>query len=208
MDARGLLVLPGFIDTHSHHREPGFTHKEDIGTATRAAAAGGVTTTVGMPNVNPPVTTLEHYEGVLQLYARKALVDFNLHPAPTVVSEVPRLASAGALGFKVFQIVDTKRSYPHMPGLGVTNAGEMLEIFEAVKPTGRPVMVHPHNQELMDRFEQRYWARGESMVRSPTPLLSESTTDLSGTLPSSSCFNCRRQSEPGCTSCIWSLARA
>ena len=161
LDARGLLVLPGFIDTHSHHREPGFTHKEDITTATRAAAAGGVTTTVGMPNVDPPVTTLERYEGVLQLYAQKALVDFNLHPAPTVLNEVPKLAAAGALGFKVFQIVDTKRSYPHMPGLGVTNAGEMLEIFEAVKPTGLPVMVHPHNQELMDRFEQRYWARDE-----------------------------------------------
>lgn len=161
IDASGLLVLPGFIDTHSHHREPGFTHKEDILTATRAAAAGGVTTSIGMPNVDPPATTVERYQAMLQLYRSKALVDFNVNPAPTVAEEVPKLAEAGALAYKVFQVVDTKRSYPHMPGLGVTDDGEMLEIFENVAQTGLPVMVHPHNQELMDKFEQRYWARGE-----------------------------------------------
>ncbi len=63
IDARGKLVLPGFVDSHSHHREPGFTHKEDITSATRAAAAGGVTTTVGMPNVDPPANSLERYRG-------------------------------------------------------------------------------------------------------------------------------------------------
>jgi dihydroorotase (multifunctional complex type) len=161
IDARARLVLPGFVDTHSHHREPGFTHKEDITSATRAAAAGGVTTTMGMPNVDPPANSLERYHAMLDLYRRKAVVDFNVNPAPTVAEEVPKLAEAGALAFKVFQVVDTKRSYPHMPGLGVTHDGEMLEIFENVAATGLPVMVHPHNQELMDRFEQRYWARGE-----------------------------------------------
>lgn len=161
VSAAGMLVLPGFIDTHSHHREPGFTHKEDILSATRAAAAGGVTTSIGMPNVDPPATTAERYQAMLKLYGQKALVDFNVNPAPTVAMEVPKLAEAGALGFKVFQVVDTKRSYPHMPGLGVTNDGEMLEIFENVARTGLPVMVHPHNQELMDKFEQRHWARNE-----------------------------------------------
>jgi dihydroorotase len=161
IDASGLLVLPGLVDTHSHHREPGFTHKEDILTATRAAAAGGVTTTIGMPNVDPPATTAETYLNMLKLYRDKALVDFNVNPAPTIAEEVPKLAEAGALAYKVFQVVDTKRTYPHMPGLGVTDDGEMLEIFENVARTGLPVMVHPHNQELMDKFEQRYWARGE-----------------------------------------------
>jgi dihydroorotase (multifunctional complex type) len=162
LDATGHWVLPGFVDTHSHHREPGYTNKEDITAATTAAAAGGVTTSVGMPNVQPPVLSLEAYEATLAIYGRKALVDYNVNPSPTVVGEVSRLAAAGALAFKVFQVVDSKRSYPHVPGLGVTDDGEMLEVLERVVPTGLPVMVHPHNQQLMDRFEKRHWERGDT----------------------------------------------
>lgn len=95
LDATGKLVLPGLIDTHSHHRDPGFTNKEDILSATRAAAAGGVTTTVGMPNVEPPTTTVERYLDVMTRYQAKAVVDFNLNPAPTDLASVPGLARAG-----------------------------------------------------------------------------------------------------------------
>ena len=67
IDAQGRYVIPGCIDTHTHHREPGFTHKEDITTATRAAAAGGYTLSVGMPNVYPPTTTPERFNEVIEL---------------------------------------------------------------------------------------------------------------------------------------------
>lgn len=157
VDVTGLYVLPGLIDTHSHHREPGFTHKEDITSATRAAAAGGVTVTVGMPNVEPPVTTAERYRNLIEIYNRHALVDFNVNPAPTDPTQLHELSRSGCLGFKVFMIIDTQRSYPHMPGLGITDEGQLLEIFEAVAPTSRPLMVHPHNQALMDLSEKRTW---------------------------------------------------
>src|SRR5262249_53133824 len=58
IDANGKKIIPGLIDPHTHHRDPGFTQKEDIPTATMAAAAGGVTLSIGMPNVNPPTTTV------------------------------------------------------------------------------------------------------------------------------------------------------
>jgi dihydroorotase len=53
IDAAGLVACPGLVDIHVHFREPGQTHKETIGTGTRAAAAGGFTTVVCMPNTSP-----------------------------------------------------------------------------------------------------------------------------------------------------------
>jgi dihydroorotase len=164
IDAKGRVVIPGLIDTHTHHREPGFTHKEDITTATQAAAAGGVTLSVGMPNVNPPTTTLERYLDVIEISKKKALVDFNHNPSGTVPEEISRLAQAGCLAFKIFMVKDTGRDYPHMPGIGLHHHGELFRSFEEVAKTDLPLMVHPHDQDLMDVIEQRYWQRGD---RSP-----------------------------------------
>jgi dihydroorotase len=161
VDVSGLTLLPGGIDTHTHLREPGYTDKEDITTGTRAAAAGGYTTVFGMPNVQPPTNTVERYQEVLELYRAKSIVDFNHNPSPTVLSEIEGLAAAGAAGFKIYMIADTGRDYPHIPGIGVHDHGQLLEIAEAVAATGRPLMVHPHDQDLMNVIEHRFWARGE-----------------------------------------------
>ena len=165
IDATGRHVLPGAIDVHSHHREPGFTHKEDIVSVTRACAAGGVTTSFAMPNVSPPPNTVENLDAMLELYRRKAIVDWNVNAAGTIPSEIPGLASRGIAAFKVFMVVDTGRSYPHMPGIGVHDHGKLLEIFETVRPTGLPLMVHPHDQALMAHIEAGFWARGERDAR-------------------------------------------
>ncbi|NJD27395.1 MAG: amidohydrolase family protein [Chloroflexi bacterium] len=165
IDATGRHVLPGAIDVHSHHREPGFTHKEDIVTATSAAAAGGVTTSFAMPNVQPPPNTLERLDGMLALYDQRSIIDWNVNAAATIPDQFPSMASRGIAAFKVFMVVDTGRDYPHMPGIGVHDHGELLGIFEAVGETGLPLMVHPHDQGLMSHIEQGYWQRGERDAR-------------------------------------------
>lgn len=165
IDATGRHLLPGLIDVHSHHREPGFTHKEDIVTATSACAAGGVTTSFAMPNVQPPPNTAERLEQMLALYAERAIVDYNVNAAGTVLDEIPQLATMGIAAFKVFMVVDTGRDYPHMPGIGVHDHGELLRIFERVGETGLPLMVHPHDQALMTAIEERFWERGERDFR-------------------------------------------
>ena len=164
-DAKGHAILPGVVDIHTHHRDPGFTAKGDITTETAAGAAGGVTTSLGMPNVSPPPNTPERLAAMLDLYARKSLVDYNVNASAAVPSEIPALAKQGIAAFKIFMVEDTGRDYPHMPGTGVHDHGKLLEIFEAVAETGLRLMVHPHDQALMTRIEHEFWDRGERDAR-------------------------------------------
>ena len=70
IDAKGLIVAPGLIDMHVHLREPGFSHKETIESGARAAAAGGFTTIVCMPNTSP-VRRQSKHDCVDQRIARR-----------------------------------------------------------------------------------------------------------------------------------------
>ena len=165
IDASDLVALPGMIDMHSHHREPGFTHKEDLITMTAQCAAGGVTTSVAMPNVSPPPTTAENLDAMLETYRARAGFDYNVNASGVQLDEIPKLAQRGILAFKIFMVVDTGRSYPHMPGIGLHEHGELYKRMQAVKKTGLPLMIHPHDQSLMDAIEHEYWARGERDFR-------------------------------------------
>lgn len=104
VDASGLHVLPGVIDTQVHFREPGLTHKEDLETGSRAAVMGGVTAVFEMPNTNP-LTTGEAELADKILRARRMHCDFafwvgGTHENAAHVAELERLP--GAAGIKVF----------------------------------------------------------------------------------------------------------
>ena len=163
--AEDLVALPGMIDMHSHHREPGFAHKEDLAHMGRQCAAGGVTVSVAMPNVSPAPTTAKDLDGMMELYRQRAGFDWNVNASGVQLAEIPKLAERGILAFKIFMVVDTGRSYPHMPGIGLHEHGELYERMKAVKATGLPLMIHPHDQALMDAIEKEYWERGERDFR-------------------------------------------
>ncbi len=78
IDARGMYVLPGAVDVHVHSRDPGFPEKEDFGSLTAAAAAGGVTVVLDMPNTVPAVDSAGVLESKSALARSKAHVDFGL----------------------------------------------------------------------------------------------------------------------------------
>lgn len=78
IDAKGKLLLPGTIDCHVHFREPGFTHKENFLTGSKAAAAGGITTIIDMPNTNPPTLTLKELKAK-RGFAKKSIVNYGFH---------------------------------------------------------------------------------------------------------------------------------
>lgn len=165
VDVTGMYVLPGVIDTHSHHREPGYTHKEDIITGTSASAAGGVTVSSAMPNVYPPPTTPEILRDMFALYEKKSLIDYNINAASSNLEAIPEIAKMGIMSFKIFMVVDTGRDYPHMPGIGIHDHGKLLKMCQAIQKTGLPIMIHPHDQEMMSVIEQEFWDRGEHDFR-------------------------------------------
>jgi dihydroorotase (multifunctional complex type) len=105
VDAAGLLVLPGAVDAHVHSRDPGFPEKEDFGSLTAAAAAGGVTTVVDMPNTIPAVDSRTVFEEKAETVSALAMVDFALWGAilsTTAPADVEGLAAVGSVGFKAY----------------------------------------------------------------------------------------------------------
>jgi dihydroorotase len=161
VDLAGLTVLPGLIDTHSHLREPGHEHKEDIRHGTAAAAAGGYTMVLGMPNLSPPTNSVERFHAALERYAASSLVDYNHNPTAAVIDEIPGLAEAGALAFKIYMMSDADRDYLREPNLAIDDHGDLFRALRTIADTGLPAMVQPHNQSLMQPIQNEFFARDE-----------------------------------------------
>lgn len=105
VDVSGMWLLPGAIDVHVHSRDPGFPEKEDFGTLTAAAAAGGVTTVVDMPNTVPAVDAAGVLEAKAALARSRSHVDFGLWGlvrSTSTPEQLHDLAAAGVVGFKAY----------------------------------------------------------------------------------------------------------
>lgn len=104
IDAAGCHLLPGMIDDQVHFREPGLTHKGDIGSESRAAVAGGITSFMEMPNTSPPTVTLEALETKYALAARTSLANYAFYLGATNdnLEVIRALNPRSAAGVKVF----------------------------------------------------------------------------------------------------------
>ena len=104
LDVRGHHVLPGIIDDQVHFREPGLTHKANIASESRAAVAGGVTSFMEMPNVNPPTVTQALLEEKYQIAARTSLANYSFYMGATNdnLEEVLRTDPRSVCGIKIF----------------------------------------------------------------------------------------------------------
>jgi len=157
IDAAGKYILPGIIDAHVHFREPGYEYKEDFRTGSTAAACGGVTTVLDMPNNLPFCSTPAALKEKLRKIKSKAYVDYGLVVAIVgeTVELIPSLARAGANVFKIFM-------GSTVGGVPAPDDGGMLRAFERVRETGLRVGVHAENNPIMDYFTTKLKAAGRT----------------------------------------------
>ena len=141
IDASGQIVAPGFVDIHVHLREPGYEHKETIKTGCLAAAAGGFTSIVCMPNTNPINDNASVTEYILLKARTEGIV--NVFPIGAItkgekgkeLADIGEMCEAGCVG-----ISDD--------GMPVTDSGLMRKAMEYVKPFGIPVITHAEDTGL------------------------------------------------------------
>src|SRR5438034_4055785 len=139
VDVGDAVLLPGIVDTHVHVNEPGRTEWEGFETATRAAAAGGVTTIVDMPlNSIPATTTAAALAEKRAAAAGKCAIDvfFWGGVVPGNAGELESLAAAGVLGFKCFLAPSGVYEFPHV------GERDLSEAMPIVARLGLPLLVH------------------------------------------------------------------
>lgn len=155
VDASGLFLLPGFVDTHIHLMDPGPTEREDFPTGTHAAAVRGVTTLVEHTHGHPVREAADLVDKRHHLRDR-AHVDFGLaaHAWPDRLDRIPELWQAGVTYFKIFTCTTHG-----VPGF---DAGLVLAAFERLAAVGAPTLVHCEDESITERAEQVLRAAGRT----------------------------------------------
>ena len=151
IDATGKYVLPGLVDAHSHI--PGFflsTRLDDFDSATRAAAAGGVTTVMLMPTEDPRTSTPEYFQLKRDLGEKKSHVDFAIQGLVGPKSEsIVEMAELGAVSFELFL------AYGGNPDFVIGNDDyELQRVMEMVRDVGCIAGVTPHSPSLVQRLSK------------------------------------------------------
>lgn len=159
LDAKGLHVLPGIIDSQVHFREPGNEHKEDLESGTRAAALGGVTAVFEMPNTDPPTVLGEHLDDKIKRATGRSWCDFAFFVG-AAKENINRLSGLeqlpGCCGIKIFMGSSTG-------SLLVADKGLLRTVLERGR---RRIAVHAEDEErLKARFE--YAAHGKQAYCHP-----------------------------------------
>ena len=147
------IVMPGLVDTHVHINSPGRSEWEGFPTATRAAAAGGVTTLIDMPlNSIPPTTTLAGFKEKLDTAKDACFVDVGFWGGviPGNTAELARMFAAGVVGFKCFLVPSGVDEFPHV------TENDLREAMPELTRLGAMLIVHaelPGPMKTTDRTD-------------------------------------------------------
>ncbi|MDF7626604.1 dihydroorotase [Lactobacillaceae bacterium L1_55_11] len=142
-DAHGAFLTPGLVDVHVHFRDPGFTDKETIRTGSQAAAHGGFTTVLAMPNLNPVPDTPEKLAAQIRLNQTEGVVNVLQYGAISAnlidknVSDLAAMSAEGAVAFS-------------NDGKGVQDAGTMYQAMLGAAAVDKPLAAHLEDNSLIN----------------------------------------------------------
>ena len=142
IDCQGKIVVPGLVDLHVHLREPGFEYKETVATGTAAAAAGGYTTILSMPNLNPVPDNVEALKVQLAAIEKDACIHVLPFASITVGQKGQALSDIDGLAGLCVGFSDD--------GKGVQSETMMLEAMELVKKNGSFISAHCEDESLLE----------------------------------------------------------
>ena len=156
-DLTGKHIIAGGIDAHVHFRDPGLTHKADMATESRAAAAGGVTTVFDMPNTKPATTEAVHLAEKLTLAKEKSVINMGFHIGATNenASAIASLVQNGdaETGLKPSDIAGVKVFMGSSTGnMLVDEENTLAELFSIKE---KPVLVHCEDEDTIRRNMER-----------------------------------------------------
>ena len=148
IDAKGQYLIPGCIDDHVHFRDPGLTHKADMHTESRAAARGGITSVMDMPNCNPQTTTIEALEAKFADAKTKCLVNHSFYLGATTnnLDEVRLVDPHTVCGVKLF--------------MGSSTGGMLVDQDERIEQIFREsptlIALHCEDQSIISANTAKY----------------------------------------------------
>jgi len=149
-DLKGQLVLPGLIDVHVHLRDEGKSRKEDFYSGTAAAAAGGFTTVIDMPNNEPVTMSPRTLHDRMEIAERKVLVNVGFRSEfPRNSENIGPIVNEGALGFKLFMA-------EQVGGLDLDSDEAITDAFKTVAKLGVSVAVHAEDRDTLKRAEDAF----------------------------------------------------
>jgi len=148
LNIKSCLVLPGLIDSHVHLRDQQLAYREDFTTGTAAAAAGGVTTVIDMPNNRPITMSSEALRERMQLAEKRILVNVAFNSAfPQRTEEIRAIVGEGAVGFKLYLL-------QQIGGVNIDDNNALQGALSAVAETKVPIAVHAEDKATLEDAEK------------------------------------------------------
>ena len=181
IDAAGLHLLPGAIDSHTHVRDPGRSDREDFTSATRAAAVSGVTMLCEMPIAAVSTHSAQTLADRVDAVRGKLYTDYALYggAADDNREHIAALGNAGIIAFKTFRTAVPPGREKEFIGLCCPDPGAFFTVLKETAKTGLPHAIHAEDEYILSRLAEDYKRTGDlgprSHVKARPPVVEEAS---------------------------------